>query len=49
MVNALDERHWCDGNLCRKLKVCVWQKVRLFIGQRKLRGMSMGCEARNFG
>ena len=22
-VNALDERHWSDANLCRKLKVCV--------------------------
>ena len=22
-VNALDERHWSDANLCRKLKACI--------------------------
>lgn len=23
-VNALDERHWSDENICRKLKVCIY-------------------------
>jgi hypothetical protein len=43
-VNAIDERHWSDVNLCRKLKVCIcdffiWRNVRCILQSNTLSNM----------